>query len=302
MSQSKTSQIIRRSIVSTVILTAAAVAKQPAAPHSQWVYLDHSGKLFYSHFKVGDKILDFSYAGYMGGGVAIPTVQVKKIVLPSGNDDTAAIQAAVDEVSALPLVNGSRGAVLLKSGHFHCSAPLKIVASGVVLRGSGTGNSGTTINLSGDPHLGIIIAGASSIVPIGAPTIIADADVPSGAMSFSVQDVSGLKPGDTIQITRPVTSEWLHFMGMDALMTHGRNLGLWQPHHPAHHRLHLRQYAPSHVPLADSYDAKYLAPDGASVVKIKRTGQIEQVGVENLRIVAPALKSTLSGGTSMLFR
>jgi len=34
------------------------------------------------------------------------------------------------------------------------------------------------------------------------------------------------------------------------------------------------------VPLTDSYDAKYLAPGGATVVKVEHTGQIAQVGVE----------------------
>ena len=57
----------------------------------------------------------------MGGGVALPTLPVKKEVAPSGGDDTAAIQAAIGEISALPLVNGFRGVVLLKPGKFHCS-------------------------------------------------------------------------------------------------------------------------------------------------------------------------------------
>lgn len=297
MSPMNTSQTIRRSIAAAIILATAAVAKQPPAAHSQWVYLDHSGKLLYSHFKTGDRIIDFSYAGYMGGGVAIPTISVKKTVSPSGNDDTAAIQTAIDEVSSLPLVNGSRGAVLLKSGHFHCSAPLKIAASGVVLRGSGTGEADTTVDLTGDPHLGISIAGVGTITPVGTPTSIADVYVPSGAMSFSVRNASGLKPGDIIQITRPVTPEWLRYMGMDALVRGGKK-ETWVSGNLTTQRtiisisgntLHLD------VPLTDSYDAKYLAPTGATVTKVQRTSQIAQVGVENLRIVAPAKKTTLSG-------
>jgi hypothetical protein len=69
------------------------------AASSQWVYPDSNGRLVYKTFKAGDRIMDFSYAGYMGGGVGIPTVPVKKTVLPSGGDDTAAIQNAIDEVS-----------------------------------------------------------------------------------------------------------------------------------------------------------------------------------------------------------
>ena len=48
------------------------------------------------------------------------------------------------------------------------------------------------------------------------------------------------------------------------------------------------------VPLADSYDAKYLGPTGATVEKVEETGEIAQVGVENLRLVAPARAVTLN--------
>jgi hypothetical protein len=62
-----------RQITFVLVVIAAALttwAKEPAAVHSQWVYLDRSSKLVYQRLKMGDRILDFSYAGYMGGGVA----------------------------------------------------------------------------------------------------------------------------------------------------------------------------------------------------------------------------------------
>jgi len=60
--------------------------------------------------------MDFSHAGYMGGGGALPVIGVKKTLQPSGADDTASIQAALDEVAAMPLEHGFRGAVLLGRG------------------------------------------------------------------------------------------------------------------------------------------------------------------------------------------
>ena len=67
---------------------------------SQWVHPDPDGKLVYKTTPAGDRIMDFSYAGYMGGGVALPMVPVVRTVAPGGpNDGTAAIQAAIDEVS-----------------------------------------------------------------------------------------------------------------------------------------------------------------------------------------------------------
>ena len=54
--------------------------------------------------------MDFSHAGYMGGGVALPVVAVRRTLKPSGgDDDSAAIQAVINEVAATGLTNGFRG-------------------------------------------------------------------------------------------------------------------------------------------------------------------------------------------------
>ncbi len=271
-------------------------AKQPPAAHSEWVHPVRSGKLVYQQLKGGDRIVDFSYAGYMGGGIALPSFPVKETVAPSGEDDSAAIQAAIDQVSSRPLVNGVRGTVLLSAGHFQCKTTLKITASGVVLRGSGSGEAETVNEMTGDPHLAFSVAGESKITPTGAAVTVADAYVPAGSMTFSVRDASGFKAGDRIQIIRPVTPEWLHLMGMDTLVRNGKKQ-TWVSGNFKTERTIVAINGKKlrfDVPLTDSYDAKYLAPDGATVVKIEHTGQITQVGVENFRLVAPARKGTLN--------
>ena len=93
--------------------------------------------------------MDFSSSGYMGGGVAVPdqVAPVQQVLDPSGGDDTVAIQAAIDAVSALPSVDGFRGMVLLNAGQFNISQPLKISTSGVVVSGSGSGDGGAVIAL-----------------------------------------------------------------------------------------------------------------------------------------------------------
>src|SRR5262245_35503811 len=91
------------------------------AAESQWVRSGRDGKLIYKTTPAGDRIMDFSHAGYMGGGVALPNVAVKQTVNSSGSDDTAAIQKAINEVAALKIENGFRGAVLLAPGIFICS-------------------------------------------------------------------------------------------------------------------------------------------------------------------------------------
>ncbi|KAG0220210.1 hypothetical protein BGX33_005570 [Mortierella sp. NVP41] len=103
-------------------------------------------------------ILDFSCVRVSRGHVRIPIVPVSVIVGPSNNetvDDTARIQAAIDQVSAQPLEpigkDGAavRGAVLLKAGVYRVVGALIIHVSGVVLGGEGQDEAGTTVVATG---------------------------------------------------------------------------------------------------------------------------------------------------------
>ncbi len=155
---------------------------------------------------------------------------------------------------------------------------------------------GLDIDRLGDPHLAFSIAGESKITPTGAAVTVADAYVPAGSMTLSLRDASGFKAGDRIQIIRPVTPEWLHLMGMDTLVRNGKKQ-TWVSGNFKTERTIVAingKRLRFDVPLTDSYDAKYLGPDAAIVVKVEHTGQITQVGVENFRLVAPARKVTLN--------
>ena len=86
----------------TFILSVCTLFSLQAQNQSNWVYPDPNGKLVYKATPAGDRIMDFSYAGYMGGGVALPDVPVKIKVKPSGKgDDTKVIQDAIDKVSVM---------------------------------------------------------------------------------------------------------------------------------------------------------------------------------------------------------
>jgi hypothetical protein len=86
-----------------VLFLAVSGFVSAAETQSEWIYPGADGRLIYKMTPAGDRILDFSHAGYRGGGVALPDVPVKITVQPSGDaDDTAAIQAAVNQVSAMP--------------------------------------------------------------------------------------------------------------------------------------------------------------------------------------------------------
>jgi len=267
----------------------------PAA-QSEWGRVGLDGKLTYKTFAAGDHIMDFSHAGYRGGGVSLPTVPVKRTVTPSGGDDTAAIQKALNEVSRLELNGGFRGAVLLAPGVFNCSQPLTIETGGMVVRGSGSAPDGTTINMTGGPHLCLSIGGGDEPKPTGKTVAITDAYVPSGACSFHVQEAGGLQPGDTILVNRPATPAWVKFMGMDTLVRNGK------AEHWVSGELHTERTVRTvsgnlltlEVPLADSFDSRYLNPPGGSVVKCDLRGRPTQIGVEHLRIVSPPLTATIT--------
>ena len=64
-------------------------------PTTSLVYPGADGKLVYVADTLGNKIPDFSNAGYKGGGVPIPYVHVKAIVWPVPGNNSPKIQAAI---------------------------------------------------------------------------------------------------------------------------------------------------------------------------------------------------------------
>jgi hypothetical protein len=283
----------------------AAFAWRAEGANSEWVRPGPDGKLLYKTTPVGDRIMDFSHAGYMGGGVALPTVPVERTVEPSGGpDDTASIQAALDAVSGLNPENGFRGAVLLKPGTYTCSGTISIAADGVVLRGSGaTGSHASTIKMVGGRHCAIVVrsGGGRSQQRSGegqqsnaVETSIADVYVPCGAMSFTVADAAGFVVGDAVAIRRPVTEAWIHFMQMDDLVRDGRPQTWIRPGTSIITERRIAALSGNKItvdiPLADSFDSRYLNPPGTTMAKITPTTLVSQVGVESLRIQAPPME------------
>src|SRR5436190_13366396 len=130
--------VVRRIFVVAVGISIGAAIAWAQSAASKWVYLGADQKLHYQTTPRGDRIMDFSHAGYKGGGVTPPTVRTMRTVQPSSGDNTAQIQAAIDAVASVaPDVDGFRGAVLLAPGVFETAGTLTIGASGVFLRGSG---------------------------------------------------------------------------------------------------------------------------------------------------------------------
>src|SRR5260370_35137622 len=85
---------------------------------------------------VAQTAIDFSYAGYGGGGVSAPAAPAVISVRPSGADATELLQGALDPVSALaPRAAGLRGPGLLRPGRYR-------VTGGLYVRSCGAGPPG----------------------------------------------------------------------------------------------------------------------------------------------------------------
>lgn len=278
----------------------------------QWVATGSTGKLEYKTTPKGDRIVDFSHAGYMGGGVAIPIVKVRKEVAPSGGgDDSPAIQAAVNEVSLLPLESGFRGAVSLKPGTFQCSKPIIISQEGVVLLGSGSGKDGTLIRMTGEPHTAFIIEGPDLSYPKVTSTNsypITDEYVPAGAQTLSVKNSKNLAVGDSIRIRWQRTAKWISFMGMDKLVRKRKG----QPDIPQTwmkedsemviHRT-IRSIEGNRitldVPLTEAIDSRLLDKGVALVIKSSPLKRLGQCGIQSLQIASPPHKGDLKSGKNI---
>src|SRR5688500_5619110 len=86
-----------------VLAVFTAVLPPAHARESAKVRFDSNGRLFYPADASGNRIPDYSHAGYKGGGVPLPTVPVVLTLSPVAGDDTASIQAAIDQVGTLPV-------------------------------------------------------------------------------------------------------------------------------------------------------------------------------------------------------
>ena len=159
-------------------------------------------------------VIDFSYAGYGGGVVRVPPVPDVLRVRPTGGDDTALIQAALERVASMPAdARGLRGALLLDGGKFRVEGRLRLRASGVVLRGRGS--ELTTVVAAGQGRRTLIEVGADEAPAVGAAVKVLDEKVAAGALTLTVESVEGLAAGDRVVVRRPSTKEWIEALGMN---------------------------------------------------------------------------------------
>ncbi len=188
--------------------------------HSSLVAPDSAGRLTYVRDSEGNRIPDFSYAGYKNGLVPIPDVSVVKTISPLAGDNTAHIQAAIDEAAQRPLDGtGFRGAILMTAGAYRVSGRIQLNTSGVVLRGMGDDAdtlTNTVILATGDSATQSIVlqVGGGSDTKwsgqvSGTKVNITSDTVLVGDMSFTVASTTPFQVGDNVVIVHPCTDAWL---------------------------------------------------------------------------------------------
>jgi hypothetical protein len=202
-------------LVAALLLSALNAFSAPW--QSSVVTIDAKGNLSTPADADGNRVPDFSNAGYRGGGVALPEIRAVKIIEPVEGDNTAHIQAALDEVGALePQENGFRGGLRLTPGVYEVTGTLRMNHSGVVLMGSGFGDPArnSIIRRTGASTEPVIIAGGGRDDNFrsevrGTRCEITTPVVPAGAHSFDVAHPEFFHVGDAIIIEQRGTDAWL---------------------------------------------------------------------------------------------
>ena len=234
--------------------------------------------------------IDFSCAGFGGGGNMIPQVKVVLLVKPSGEDDTKQLQSAIDYIGTLPLdTNGFRGALLLYEGQFKISGQLHLDKSGVVIYGSSKTKKTELIAMGNDRRTLIEIK-PKVASKLGHSVVITDSIVPAGSKIFTVQNLDDFAVGDNIVINRPSTREWISDIGMDKKEgTFGDRRGLKWPAGSKNlvwDRVitsidPIQKQITIDAPITTSLESIY---GGGTIQKVIQDERIHCVGIENLEL------------------
>lgn len=263
----------------------SAIGSAGACAETLAVSVTGDGQLVYDRDEQGNRIPDFSHCGYAGADREIPDVPVRVVVAPTGGDDTGRIQAAIDQVAELPLgEDGFRGAVLLAPGEFRIAGQLRIGEPGVVLRGSGAGDGGTTLVATGTDRRAVLrIEGADCCGLAGEEQAIVDPYVPVGSSTLTLESTDDFRVGAEVWVKRPSTAEWIAALGMRAF-----GVG-WRPG-----SRDIRWYRTItaidgdtitlDAPITTAIDKQF----GGATLESVLVPRIEDVGVEDLRMVSEA--------------
>lgn len=246
------------------------------------------GSMVYHADSLGNKIPDYSYSGYKASNEPIPFVEAKLVLQPTGGDDTENLQNAINYLSTFPLnEQGFRGAILLEAGEYQMMGRLTIRKSGIVIRGAGVGEKGTTIIAAGTSRETLFrLEGEPVKLDEQQRKVLGDY-VPVGTMNISLEEVSGLKEGDKIAILRPCTKAWIEELGMSDFGGETSWWGWKSDYQYIRWDRTIQAISGKELtidaPITTAIEQKF---GGAFVQKYEADTRLSNVGVENLTIVS----------------
>ncbi|NDK55596.1 hypothetical protein [Pontibacter fetidus] len=254
------------------------------------VKLSDDGRLHYGLYanegeaEAINMVPDFSFAGYMGGGVALPDVTVKITLTPLPGDNKQQLQKAIDSISSLaPDKHGLRGKILLKAGSYSVNGSLKIRAGGVILSGEGQGEKGTILKADKpSKHIFILVGNTPEPAKVAEEsyvTITSDF-VPTGAVKFTIENADNYRAGDTIVVLKTPTMDWIKKLDMAKYGWTPEEYRI--PHERVITAVNDRQLT-INIPIVDPISK---SEGGAVIYKALNRGRIKQSGIENLRLVS----------------
>lgn len=229
--------------------------------------------------------LDYSFCGYRQSECRIPDVPVVVAVSAKEGDNYQRLQRLVDYVSSLTLDknSGMRGALLLRDGVYEISQPLRISASGVVIRGESTENT-KIIKTGVDRGAAIYIEGKDDM-HVNDTLSITDEYVAVGKTSFAVAPASSLSPSEEVIIFRPCTKEWIESVKCN-IFGGGIDWTGWKPTDMDVNWSRTIKEKNGNVvtidaPLTVALDRQW---GGCKLLRYTWKGRIEDCGVENLTV------------------
>ncbi len=273
------------------------------AVESVWAFPGTNGKLSYLADSNGNTLPDFSYCGYRGGGVTIPSAIVQQTLNPlATGDDRTRIQNAINAVAALPAdSNGLRGAVLLTAGIYRISNVLNL-ASGVVLRGAGQDPSGanSTLIIATSGWVMVNIGGSTTAIAsinTASRQTLLDSYVPVGSRRFRVTNPANFAIGDSVLLERPCTGNWISEIDMDKISQRPGDPNSTQQWYAGKVDLKFERTVTAvdatHVTLdSPAVNAMETLYGGGTLVKFTPTARLREVGVEKLRLQSQYIVGT----------
>jgi hypothetical protein len=277
-------QYLKKYILFTVACFLCWTAFSQQAYTSKYMVVTDQGKINYVPDPLGNTIPDFSNVGCFRGRRIMPDVKIVKTITATGDNSEAVIQAAIDELSEMPLdKNGFRGTLLLKKGVYKVPGTIKITAGGIVIRGEG---NATKVIATGKGQRNLITVNGSGKLEEIKHTRqkITDHYIPVGAKSFTVDNAAAFKTGDSIVVYRPATQNWISDLKMDQIEVRDSGTKQWTlKEYNFHFERLITKIEGNRIfidnPVVMAMEDQY---GGGEIYKFSYSGRVSNVGIEDL--------------------